>query len=73
MRGQKKIDNGQEQERVPDRVLDEQYKPDVRWKNMILIKRYPHHTLFFKKSLNGKGYCECFLNTEIERAKRIPG
>lgn len=73
MNGKRKFDNGQEQERVPDAHPDEQYKPDMRWKHMILIKRYPHHTLYFKPSLNGNGYHECFLNTEIERAKRFPG
>ena len=37
MNGKRKFDNGQEQERVPDAKPDEQYKPDMRWKNMILI------------------------------------
>lgn len=40
------------------------------WLGMIPIKRYEHFTRFYKRTENGEGYFECFLNRDIDRGEK---
>lgn len=61
-----KVDHGIEiKSAIPkqDPYVAEAIKP---WRNMILVKRYPHHTLFYRRTQHGTGWHECFLNREVD-------
>lgn len=48
----------------------ESYTPNVKrdgpWKGMTPVRRYEHHTLFYKRTASGEVYAECFLNIDID-------
>lgn len=46
------------------------------WLDMIPVQKYKHFTRFYKQSLNGNGYYECFSNRDIDEykgAKNVKG